>query len=62
MSKAPPVKGLYRINGGWKAIHSVVVDLDGGKYEVAEFRYRQNGYSPDFERLPWREEYKKAHA
>ena len=61
MSKVPPVEGLYRINGGWKSMHSVVVALGGERYEVAEFRYRQNGYLPDFDRLPWREEYKRAH-
>ncbi len=43
-------------------MNSVVIIFVGGKCEVAEFRYRQNGYLPDFERLPWSEEYEKADA
>lgn len=49
--------GIVRVRNGWANQHSVIVLYDDGKeQEVPETRYREAGYSPRFEQLPWRDE------
>lgn len=47
-------KGLFKIKDGLATEHSVWVRYDDGKeLEVSETQYRNQGYTPPFEELPW---------
>jgi hypothetical protein len=49
--------GLCRVRDGWVTQHSVLVDV--GELipkEMPESRYREKGYQPPFEQLPWKME------
>jgi len=52
--------GLYRIPMGWGDQHSVLVDYGSERLEISESRYRENGYRPRFDELPWQDEDERA--
>lgn len=50
-------RGLYRVRDGWVTQHSVLVDVgDSTPKEMSESQYREKGYQPPFEQLPWKME------
>jgi hypothetical protein len=50
-------RGLYRVRDGWVTQHSVLVDVgDSTPKEMPESQYREKGYQPSFEQLPWKME------
>ena len=50
-------RGLHRLRDGWVTQHSVLVDVDdSARKEMPESQYREKGYQPPFERLPWKME------
>ncbi len=50
-------KGLYRERNGWGAQHSARVKYDEHQeLDVPEDRYRERGYQPPFDELPWKDE------
>jgi hypothetical protein len=50
-------RGVYRIRDGWVTQHSVLVDFGTSTLkEVSESQYRDEGYQPPFEQLPWKME------
>jgi hypothetical protein len=48
--------GLFRIKDGWReGEDSAVLGSQGGIYvEISEHDYREQGYAPLFDDLPWR--------
>lgn len=51
-------RGLFRIQMGFITQHSVHLMFEPyGPFEVAEDHYREEGYEPHFEMLPWKAEY-----
>jgi len=50
-------RGLYRVRDGWVTQHSVLVEVDDSTpKEMPERQYREKGYQPPFEQLPWKME------
>ena len=47
-------RGLYRERNGWGNQHSARVKYD--EHQLPEDRYRERGYQPPFNELPWRDE------
>ena len=53
----PAKRGLYKVKMGFVTQHSVRMMFEPyGPFEVAEDHYRQEGYEPEFDTLPWRHE------
>jgi hypothetical protein len=49
--------GLFRERNGWGAQHSVRVKYDERQeLDLAEDRYRERGYQPPFDKLPWKDD------
>jgi hypothetical protein len=48
-------RGIYREEKGWVTQHSVLVDYGTTRFEISEEKYRQAGYEPAFEQLPWKD-------
>lgn len=54
----PAKRGLFRIQMGFITQHGVRMMFEPyGPFEVAEDHYRKEGYEPEFEALPWKDEY-----
>jgi hypothetical protein len=53
---ANPFRGLYR------TISWAYVTNDAMAFQVAEAEYRAFGYEPDYDKLPWKEDYDAASA
>jgi hypothetical protein len=54
-------EGLYRKRNGWGDQHSVRVKYDGAlELEVPESFYREEGWQPPVDDLPWHGESAKA--
>jgi hypothetical protein len=49
-------RGVYRERNGWGTQDSVFVDYGTAQMDISAEKYRQEGYQPPFEELPWREE------
>jgi len=50
-------RGIYRERNGWGDQHSVRVRYDEHQeLDLAESRYRERGYKPPFDELPWKNE------
>jgi hypothetical protein len=50
-------QGLYRKRNGWGDQHSVRVKYDGAvELEVPEAFYREEGWQPPADELPWHDE------
>jgi hypothetical protein len=50
-------RGMLRIKNGFLQSHSAVVQFGRfGTFTVPEDHYRSQGYEPDFDQLPWRDE------
>ena len=50
-------RGLYRERNGWGNQHSARVKYDEHQeLDLPEDRYRERGYQPPFNELPWRDE------
>ena len=50
-------RGIYRERNGWGDQHSVRVRYDEHQeLDLAESRYRERGYKPNFDELPWNNE------
>jgi hypothetical protein len=50
-------KGLFRERNGWGDQHSVRVKYDERQeIDLAEDRYRERGYQPPFDELPWKDD------
>jgi hypothetical protein len=54
--QANPFRGLYR------TISWAYVTNDVMAFQVPEAEYRAFGYEPDYDKLPWKEEYDAARA
>ncbi len=53
----PAKRGIFKVKMGFITQHSVRMMFEPyGPFEVAEDHYRQEGYEPDFDTLPWQEE------
>ena len=51
-------RGLYRIRDGWRTPNSVKVRYyDGYEAAISEIKYSCDGFVPDFETLPWQQDY-----
>jgi hypothetical protein len=48
-------RGIYRERNGWGNQHSVRV-RERQELDVPEDRYRERGYQPPFNELPWLDE------
>jgi hypothetical protein len=47
-------EGMYRKRDGWSDQHSVRVKYDGAvELEVPEQFYKEKGWQPPFDELPW---------
>ncbi len=50
-------RGVYRERNGWGDQHSARVIYDEHQeLDMSEGRYRERGYKPPFDELPWKEE------
>ena len=50
-------RGVYRERNEWgNGQNSVVVDYGTSHFDVTEDKYREDGYQPPFEELPWKPE------
>jgi hypothetical protein len=50
-------RGIYRERNGWGDQHSARVKYDEHQeLDISESRYRERGYKPSFDELPWKEE------
>jgi len=49
-------RGVYRERKGWGTQHSVFVDYGTSSMDISEEKYREEGYQPPFEQLPWKGE------
>jgi hypothetical protein len=50
-------RGIYRKRNGWGDQHSAHVKYDERQeLDISESRYRERGYKPPFDKLPWKEE------
>jgi hypothetical protein len=50
-------RGIYRERNGWGTQHSAHVKYDEHQeLDVSEDRYRERGYQPPFDQLPWKGE------
>ena len=49
-------RGIYRERNGWGNQHSVFVGYGDHRMDIPEDRYREEGYQPAFESLPWKGE------
>ena len=50
-------RGIYRERNGWGNQHSAHVKYDEHQeLDVSEDRYRERGYQPSFDKLPWKDE------
>ena len=50
-------RGIYRERNGWGNQHSARVKYDEHQeLDLAEDRYRERGYQPPFDELPWLDE------
>ena len=53
----PAKRGVYKVKMGFVTQHSVRMMFEPyGPFEIAEDHYRQEGYEPGFDTLPWRHE------
>ena len=62
-TERPMTRGIYRTKtkeGGACYVH--VEYVTPATMEVPEQRYRDKGYRPEFDKLPWKEEYDAAEA
>jgi hypothetical protein len=50
-------RGIYREKGGWGPQDSAHVTDGTLTMDVSEAKYRESGYQPPFEKLPWKPEY-----
>ena len=51
-------KGLFRERNGWGEQHSVRVKYDERQeLDLPEDRYRDRGYQPPFDELPWKDDH-----
>jgi len=48
-------RGVYRERDGWGNQHSVFVDYGTQQMDISEEKYKEDGYQPPFDELPWRE-------
>jgi hypothetical protein len=56
-SAAMKPKGLFRERNGWGEQHSVRVKYDERQeLDLSEDRYRDRGYQPPFDELPWKDD------
>ncbi len=54
----PAKHGLFKIEMGFITQHSVRMMFEPyGPFEVAEDHYRQQRYEPEFDALPWKNEF-----
>jgi hypothetical protein len=50
-------RGIYRERNGWDDQHSARVRYDEHQeLDMSESRYRERGYNPPFDELPWKDE------
>ena len=50
-------RGVYRERNEWRnGQNSVVVNYGTSHFDVTEDKYREDGYQPPFEELPWKPE------
>ena len=50
-------RGVYRERNEWgNGQNSVVVNYGTSHFDVTEDKYREDGYQPPFEELPWKPE------
>jgi hypothetical protein len=50
-------RGIYRERNGWHGQHCVRVKYDERQeLDVPEDRYRERGYQPPFDELPWKDD------
>ncbi len=50
-------RGIYKERNGWVTQHSAHVKYDEHQeLDVSENRYRERGYQPPFDQLPWKGE------
>jgi hypothetical protein len=50
-------RGVYRERNEWgNDQNSVVVNYGTSHFDVTEDKYREDGYQPPFEELPWKPE------
>ena len=55
-SPSMEARGIYRERQGWGTQHSVHVQYDEGEeLDMPEDRYRDRGYRPPFDELPWKD-------
>jgi hypothetical protein len=48
-------RGVYRERNEWgNGQNSVVVNYGTSHFDVTEDKYREDGYQPPFEELPWK--------
>ena len=56
-------RGVYRIFDPENGAHVVHVQYDSlSEMDISEQRYRQRGYKPVFDALPWKEDHEAATA
>ena len=49
-------RGIYKERNGWVTQHSAHVKYDEHQeLDVSEERYRERGYQPPFDQLPWKD-------
>lgn len=53
-------RGLYREKEGWGSQDSARITDDTIGMDVSEAQYRERGYQPPFDKLPWKHEYDTA--
>ena len=52
-----PPRGVCRERNEWRnGQNSVVVNYGTSHFDVTEDKYREGGYQPPFEELPWKPE------
>ncbi len=49
--------GIYRERKGFGDQDSALVDYGNTRLDVPEDRYRESGYEPPFDKLPWKKDY-----
>ena len=50
-------RGIFRVKDGFQHSHSAVVEFPPfGNMVVPEDHYRAQGYQPDFDHLPWKDD------
>ena len=56
-------RGILRIKNGFLHSHSAVVEFAPfGNIVVPEDHYRAQGYEPDFDQLPWKDDVRNSDA